>query len=153
MTTLKSFCSAGEPFPIRIRDIEKSPDHWMLLTLAEGSTDVVRLYRAIYSGILAGYRREDIEFVPHVALGLFVRAGVQYDWSNTRESDFDEESYQSAVRQVEAFCFDTAYMVDKLHLVKIPDEVIEWASGKKPSFPTDLRIVNVRAFSLGRQAK
>ncbi len=111
-----------KPFPIRIRGLQKSWDHWLLLTLEEGSSDVVRLYGDIYTGILARYRRDDLEFVPHLALGLFVRKPAEYDFRDPRQLEFDEQKYGQALREAEALKLDFTCLLDVLHLVELTDD-------------------------------
>ena len=67
------------PFPIHICGFTKSWDHWLFLTLEKGNSKVIQLYRDLYSGILKQYRRTDIEFIPHIGLGLFVKKKQEYD--------------------------------------------------------------------------
>lgn len=111
-----------KPFPIRIRGFQKSWDHWLFLTLEEGNSDVIRLYRQIYTGILAKYRRDDIDFVPHITLGLFVKERTRYDFNNPQQLDFDEQKYRQALGEAEAPGLDFKCIVDKLHLVKLTDD-------------------------------
>ena len=110
------------------------------------------MYRAIYTGILAEFRRDDIDFIPHLALGLFVKDNARYDWNNPRESDFDEQSYRSAIHDAEELHLDLRWLVEELHLIKLPDEVIEWANGRRPNFSTESRAIHVRNFRLGERA-
>lgn len=148
---LDSILDAWQPFPIRMCDFHRSSDHWLFLTLSDGKSDVVNLYRSIYTDILADFRRHDIDFVPHLALGLFIKDNEQYDWNNPRESDFDEHSFSLAMRETEGLNLDITCLVDKLHLVKVANEVFEWATGKRPSFSTDTRAIHVKTFPLGER--
>jgi len=136
------------PFEIRFGGLHKSPDHWLFLTLAEGEPEVKELYRSLYTGLLAPLRRDDIQFVPHLALGLFLNSDVQYDWDNPQESDFDREIYDAAVRQAEALPLAASYTVEELHLVEVPDAIIDWATGRRPGISPKLRIVDARVFRL-----
>jgi hypothetical protein len=68
-----------------------------------------------------------------------------------QESDFDETSYQAVAKYVEALCINLTCQFDRLDLVELPNEVIEWADGKKAALPEHVRITNAAAFSLGRQ--
>jgi hypothetical protein len=43
---------------------------------------------------------------------------------------------------------DSSCMMDKLNLVGIPDEVLEWATGKRARIPNDTRIIELREFCL-----
>src|SRR6185295_1521659 len=63
--------SGWHSFPVHLAGLEKSWDHWLFLLVAEGRESVTRLHRELYTGILAAYHRPDIEFVPHLGLGLF----------------------------------------------------------------------------------
>ena len=68
---ISSIPNRWNAFSIHIRGLIKSWDHRRFLTLEQGNDDVVRRNRDIYSGILAKYQRENIEFIPHISLGLF----------------------------------------------------------------------------------
>ena len=137
------------PFEIRLGGFHKSHDHWLFLTLVEGEAQVKRLYRLIYTGILAKYRRDDIEFVPHLGLGLFMKEGTIYDWDNPQETDFDQERYEEALQQAKALPLHLSFRVEELQLTKISDDVLEWATGKRASFPEEAQRVEVREFLLG----
>ena len=114
-----------------------------------GEKEIRRLYRALYTGILEEYRRDDIEFVPHLGLGLFIKEGSKYNWDNPHEGEFDEERYREALQQASALPLGSSCAVDRLHLTKIPDEVLEWATGIRASIPEDAQVVEVREFRLG----
>ncbi len=146
---IESVLNDFSPFEIRLGGFHKSRDHWLFLKLADGEAHVRKLYQSLYTGILAEYRRDDIEYVPHLGLGLFMKEGSNYDWSNARETDFDEERYEEALRQAMALRLDSIFKVDRLELTKISDEILEWATGKRASIPEDSQIVTVREFLLG----
>jgi 2'-5' RNA ligase len=148
---IQNVLSDWTPFEIRLGGLHKSHDHWLFLTLKEGEAQVKKLYRLLYTGVLAQYRRHDIEFVPHLGLGLFVKDGATYDWGNPQESDFDRERYEEALRRAKALPLPSSISVEKLHLTKIPDVILEWATGKRASLPADSRIVEVREFRLCHQ--
>jgi 2'-5' RNA ligase len=148
---LTQVLASWEPFPVRLGGLQKSPDHWLFLTLAEGNQQMVALNREIYSGMLAKFHRDDLEFIPHLSLGLFLVEGVRYDWNNPRDADFDAESYQAARQEAEAWQIDLPLTVDELHLVKLVDEVIEWVSGGRDDFPNDARVEPLKIFTLGRR--
>ena len=125
------------PFEIRFGGLCRSPDHWLFLTLTQGSNSVKRLYRLLHTGLLAEFRLADREFVPHLGLGLFLREGAIYDWENPHAEDFDAERYEAAVRETQPLLESPAERIDTLHLVAIPDEVLEWSSGERPALPRD----------------
>jgi 2'-5' RNA ligase len=146
---IQNVLSGWSPFEIRLGGFHKSRDHWLFLTLKEGETQVKKLYQALYTGILAEYRRDDIEFVPHLGLGLFIKEGSTYDWDNPRESDFDRERYEEALCRAKALPLPSSISVEKLQLTKIPGVILEWAAGKRASIPEGSQIVEVREFRLG----
>lgn len=111
-----------KPFPIHVCRTQKSWDHWLLLTLQEGNAEVIKLYGEIYTGILAEYRRDDLEFIPHIALGLFAKNAAEYDFNDPRPLEFDQRGYDQALREVEALAPDFHYVVDKLHLLKLTED-------------------------------
>ena len=125
------------PFAIRLHGFEKSPDHWLFLKLEAGESDFVQLFEAMYTGPLARFRRGDVEFVPHVGLGLFVKKSARYDMSATPQAaDLDEKRYGEALREAEAMQIDLRCDVSRLDLVEIGDKVLDWARGKKSDFPS-----------------
>jgi len=145
---IESVLGNHKAFEIRLGGFVKSNDHWLFLTLGKGECEVKCLYQALYTGILAQYRRDDIEFVPHLALGLFVKDQATYDWNKPRESEFDHQKYDAAMRDAEALRLDSSWEARTLHLVTIPDDVLQWAGGEWASFSKDSRAVSVREFHL-----
>lgn len=125
-------------FPARFRGFAKTPDHWLYLKVEEGSADFVQLFESSYTGPLAEFRRHDVEFVPHVGLGLFVKKDTRYDMSATpTASAFDESSYQRALKEARAEEIDLRATVSSLDLVELEDRVLEWARGQRPELPSD----------------
>jgi 2'-5' RNA ligase len=140
------------PFEVELGGFHKSRDHWLFLALATGEREVKDLHRLLYTGILDKYRRDDIDFVPHVGLGLFVKEGSKYNWDHPREADLDQGRYDEALQQAKTLPLGSSYIVERLHLVKIPDEVLDWTTGKRASIPEDWRSTAVRVFGLGTRA-
>ncbi|MFH1311716.1 MAG: 2'-5' RNA ligase family protein [Candidatus Eisenbacteria bacterium] len=141
---IESVLSHRSPFSIRLGGFHKSHDHWLFLTLAEGEAEAKELYQLLYTGILAEYRRCDIEFVPHLGLGLFLEDGCTYDWDNPQESDFDRGRYGAALQMAKTLPLDESFAVKTLHLTRVPDEVLEWAAGKRENMPKAIQIAEVR---------
>ena len=137
------------PFEIRFSGFCKSRDHWLFLTLKEGRSEVKEIYKSLHTGMLAEYRRDDVEFIPHIGLGLFVKTGSNYDWDNPQDMDFDQMRYEEALREARALSLQSIYRVEELRLTKVPDEIIDWATGKRVDIPEGSRVSEVRAFLLG----
>lgn len=109
------------PFDVDLGGFHRSPDHWLFLILQKGNRAAKKLYSALYTGLLAEFRRDDLEFIPHLGLGLFLKKGATYNWNDPRTSDLDLESCQAVQREVEARGAGWNSVVDTLHLVTIPD--------------------------------
>jgi hypothetical protein len=71
------------------------------------------------------------------------------EWNKPQESEVDQQKYDAAVRDAQSLCLDSGWMVRKLHLIKIPDDVLQWAGGERASFSKGSRAVDMRAFRLG----
>jgi len=112
-------------FPIRLKGLQKSWDHWLFLILEQGAADVIRLHRELYTGCLAAYRRPDIEFIPHVGLGLFARQDASYDIRNPQQLSLDDVRYTQALAEARQLGLDYSCVVDRLHLLKINDDISE----------------------------
>lgn len=119
---IESVLKHWEPFPIRINGLLKSWDHWLFLTLRDGNAEVIRLHNEIYTGILQPYLRTDIEFVPHIGLGLFIREGGKYDYKNPKELEFDEQKYEMALNEANQLDLDYQCVFNKLHLITLPND-------------------------------
>ena len=147
---IEQVLSGWSPFEIRLGGFCKSRDHWLFLTVKEGEAEMKKLYRELYTGILAD-GRDFSRFVPHLGLGLFLKEGCTYDWRNPRESDFDRKRYEEALRRAEGLPVSESILVEKFELTAISDEVVEWTTGKRASLPEDAEDTIVREFHLGRR--
>ena len=108
-----------KPFDIHISGLEKSWDNFLLLTLKEGKNDVIRLHDQLYTGLLAPYLRTDIQFIPHIGLGLFVKD--DYDIVDPKEITLDEIRFKKAFDEAQKLKFDFWRKVEKLTLVKVDE--------------------------------
>jgi 2'-5' RNA ligase len=122
---LENVLSHWRPFPVHLKGLQKAWDHWLFLNLAEGNDSITRLYRELYTGTLASYRREDLEFVPHLGLGLFARQNAGYDIRDPQEVPLDVEKYSQGLKEAEQLGLDCHCIVDRLHLVKISKDISE----------------------------
>jgi len=145
---IQSVLDDCEPFDIRLEGFHKSRDHWLFLTLTEGEAQLQSLYQTLYTGILSDYRSDDKEYVPHIGLGLFLKEGATYNWNDPQEVDCDRERYEDALRQATALPLPISMPVDELRMSSLPDELLEWATGRRASIPEDSHIAVVRKFRL-----
>jgi len=107
-----------KPFPIHIGDFAKSWDHLLLLLLREGSEKAIALHDELYTGILSPYLRRDIEYIPHIGIGLFVRKDAGYNALDPKIVDFDAKLYSQALKEAESLKIDSFDTVDRLVLTK-----------------------------------
>ena len=107
-----------KPFPIHIGGFTKSWDHWLLLLLREGNEKAIALHDELYTGILAPYLRRDIEYIPHIGIGLFVRKNADYNALDPKIVGFDAKLYSQALREAESLKIDSFDTVDRLVLTK-----------------------------------
>jgi len=113
-TVLKNW----KPFDIRIGGFRKSRDHWLLLLLEEGNEKAVALHDELYTGMLLPYLRRDIEYIPHIGIGLFVRKDAGYNALDPKIVDFDAKLYSQALKEAESLKIDSFDTVDRLVLSK-----------------------------------
>jgi 2'-5' RNA ligase len=106
-------------FPIRIGGFRKSWDHWLFLVLKEGNEEAIALHDELYTGILSSYLRSDIEYIPHIGIGLFVRKDAGYNVSDPRKVDCDVKLYSQALKEAKSLKIDSFDTVDRLFLRKV----------------------------------
>jgi hypothetical protein len=112
-----------KPFHIHIEGFKKSWDHWMLLLVKEGNEEAIALHDEMYTGVLSPYLRKDIEYVPHIGIGLFVRKDASYNVLDPKKLDFDAKLYSQALKEAKALKINSFDTVDRLFLDKIIVEV------------------------------
>ena len=106
------------PFSVRVKGIDKSWDHWMFLLLQQGNEDIIKLHDDLYTDILKKHLRRDIEFIPHIGLGVFVK-NDDYDLKNPQVTTFDEETYAAALMELSRLDIDFTTEVDSLTLIEV----------------------------------
>lgn len=113
---------SGTPaFDIRLRGLDKSWDHWLLLALAEGRDEVIALHDALYTGILRRYLWTEQPYVPHVGLGHFAVDEDTRDPLELRLRAFDRARFNEAQREAEALQLDYAGRFDSVHILGLDE--------------------------------
>lgn len=120
---IKSILKNWEVFPIQLGGFVKSWDHWLFLTLQEGKLEVIQLYNEIYSGILSNFRRTDIEFIPHIGLGLFIKENENYNFKDPQKLEFDEQLYNRGLSEAEALGLNYRCYFDKVNFLKLTNDL------------------------------
>ena len=107
------------PFTIRLKGLLLCFDRWLFLIVQDGNDELVRLFEAMHTGLLAPHRRHDIEYIPHIGLGYF---GTEaYDLTVHSVAPLDEARYNEAVGKAEEAKLDFETTLDRLTLVEIDD--------------------------------
>jgi hypothetical protein len=117
---ISEILAGWSPFTIRLKGLHLSFDQWLFLTVEDGNDKLVRLFEAMYTGLLAPHRRHDIEYIPHIGLGYF--GMEEYDLTVQSVAPLDESRYNEAVRKAEEAKLDFETQVDRLTLVESDDQ-------------------------------
>lgn len=108
------------PFTVHLKGLHLSFDQWLFLTVEEGNDKLVSLFEEMYAGLLAPYRRHDIEYIPHIGLGYL--GAKAYDLTGQSVAPLDESRYNEALRKAEAANLDFETRLDRLTLIELDDE-------------------------------
>jgi 2'-5' RNA ligase len=133
---IQSVLRGWKSFPIHLQGFHKSWNHWLFLILQEGNASVIRLHDELYTGVLAGYRKEDIGFIPHLGLGFFAKRDAAYDILDPQQVPLDTARYSQALEEAKRLNLDYHGVIDKLHLVEITDDVSQIERDKEFVLPT-----------------
>src|SRR3989344_6774673 len=79
---IKNTLSKWKSFDIHVNGFEKSWDNWLFILLKEGNDKVIELHDQLYTGVLSSQLRKDIEYIPHLGIGLFVKKNSGYTLKN-----------------------------------------------------------------------
>jgi 2'-5' RNA ligase len=96
-------------FHLKLVGLKKSFDNWLFLLIGEGNDRIVELHDKLYAGMFRRYLREDIEFIPHVGLGLFEK----------------DEDYQKAEEEAKRLNLNYECEVKNIHLIHLTDDFSE----------------------------
>lgn len=73
----------------------------------------------------------DIDFIFHIALGLFVKRVTDYDLRDPQREVLDAENYQAVLKEAVALNLDYQCMIDKRHLLELTDDFSSIASSQE----------------------
>jgi hypothetical protein len=139
-----------KPFSIRIGGFAKSWDHWLLLLLKEGNEEATGLHDELYTGILSRYLRRDIEYIPHIGIGLFVKKDAEYNVLDPRKAAIDAKLYSRALKEAKSLEIDSFDTIDRLSLTKVIISADASSRTKAPSQDNLLRLVSSKEIRLQR---
>jgi hypothetical protein len=107
------------PFSIQMKGFGKSWDYWLFLLLKKGNGNAIALHDALYTGILSPYLRRDVEYIPHIGMGLFVKHTPEYNVLDPKTYNFDAKSYSQALKEAKSLKINSFDTIDRLSLDKI----------------------------------
>lgn len=119
---VREVAAQTQPFNIRLNELELAWDQWLFLTPSSGRQQVVNLHDDLYGGLISKFLREDIEFVPHVSLGLFSKNEGEYDLKDPKATPLDEPKYKEALKEIEALKIDLEYKATKLEIISVDEK-------------------------------
>lgn len=119
---IEKILSSWKEFNIEIRGLKLSWDNWLFLLLKDGNIEVIKLHDELYSGRMNKFLRRDIKFVPHIAIGLFVKS-KNYDLRNPNKLELDKEKYETALKEAKKIDMGYTCKVNKLSLIKLNSEL------------------------------
>lgn len=109
-------------FDVRLAELKKAWDNWLFLLAKEGNPEIIKLHDALYTKILEKYLRKDIEYTPHVTIGLFTKKDAEYDVTNPKIAPLDEDKYRKALDEAQKLELDYKFRFNNLALIKLNDE-------------------------------
>jgi 2'-5' RNA ligase len=111
---LETILRGRQAFPIHLQGLQRSGDNYLFLMIQEGKADIIGLHDEIYTCVLANYRKEELPYLPHLTLGVFAN---------------DAGEYTEALAAAQRLDFDYRSVLDKLHLLRINDDLtrIVWS--------------------------
>ena len=100
------------PFNIRLKEFTKSFDNWLFLCVEEGNEKIIELHDRLYTGMLEKHLRTDIQYIPHIGLGLF-------------ETD---KEYRIAERRAKTLNLAYERRIRSIHIIRLKDDLseIDW---------------------------
>jgi len=91
----------------------------LFLLLKKGNEEAIALHDELHSGMLSPYLRRDIEYIPHIGIGLFVRKDAGYNVLDPKKVDFNAKLYSQALKEAESLKIGSFDTVDRLSLRKV----------------------------------
>lgn len=111
-----------KPFEVKFNEIELSWDQWLFLTPSVGRDEFSRLHDDLYRGPFEKLLRNDIDFVPHVALGHFAITDSEYSLKDPTAAPLDKEKYEKARKEIESKKLEYEYRATSVELISVNDE-------------------------------
>ena len=118
---IEKILNKEKSFKIHLQGLEKSWDHWLNLILKEGNNQIISLHDQLYTGILTPFFRKDINYIPHIGLGLFTSKNSDYQVTNPIPQVIDSDNYKIALSYAETLNFDYQTILDNLELITLDD--------------------------------
>jgi len=115
---IKKISNSTKKFDINIKGLELSWDNWLFLLMKKGNSKIIKLHDELYSGKMNKYWRKDIKFIPHIAIGSFIKS-KGYDLRDPKKLKLDEKKYKIALKEAKKLDTGYSFKVDRLALVKL----------------------------------
>ena len=128
---IQEIARSWKKFEIEIKGLKLSWDNWLFLLIQKGNLKVIKLHDELYSGKMNPFWRQDIEFIPHIAIGSFTKTKEEYDLRDPKKLELDKPKYEPAAKEAEKIDVGYSCVVDKLSLVKLNSKLKDCKLVKK----------------------
>lgn len=132
---IKKALQNEKSFEIHLSGLDKSWDHWLTLVIEEGNEKIIKLHDKLYTGILSPFFRKDIEYIPHIGLGLFLQQEEKYKVTDPTLQKLDEIKYEKALKEAQLLQLNYYVKVDNIELITINDDVTSIVESRLFKFP------------------
>lgn len=107
-------------FDVVFHGVGLSWDNWLLLEVKEGNELVHKLHKELHTGLLKPYQRQELPFIPHIAMGFFTKDLLtkKYD---ARANELDQLKYEKALLKADQMDLLFRRTMKELILVKLTD--------------------------------
>jgi len=128
---IKSVVNNWESFNIELSGLKISWDHWLFLLVKEGKKEIIELHDELYQGILSPHLRSDLEYIPHISIGRFIKKTLQNSSEISEGVVFDEIRYNLALEETKRLNLIYQTEVKTVQLIQINEEFTQTKNYKE----------------------
>ena len=119
---VQNIANQTKQFRVQLNTLELAWDQWLFLTTTKGKVRLCAIHDELYTGVLKGFLRDDIKYIPHIGLGHFAIANSGYTLKDPAATHLDEDRYTIARAEIEAKQLDFTYTATAVELISVNDE-------------------------------
>jgi 2'-5' RNA ligase len=119
---VKSVINNWKSFNIELGGFKKSWDHWLFLLVQKGKKEIIELHDELYQGILLPHLKNNLEYIPHITIGRFIKIFLQNSPEISERVVFDESRYNLALEEAKNLNFLYQTEVKTVQLIQINEQ-------------------------------